>query len=328
MNATHAFLLVEALQATAIVGAALALMLCALRHSALRHALGVVGLGLLLASPLLTLALPRPAWLLAVAPPVAPEAAPAMGRIETPPPELVDSVGENFVAAGGYAWPDESAVETAPPIDAFAVAEDIEPSAPAQAPAHVVSGPTRPAAWDVVRKTVTEHRPLLIMGAGVLWMLGALWCVIRWGRSRVRLRRLRASLGDWPAARPIADAGTICAELGLRALPPIRVSEIAPMPLVLGVLRPVIVLPPGCGTSSCTRPHTLRGAIRWCSWPSVWRRRSCGGIRGCTGSTAASAARGRKCATTTSSAAVMRRRMPSCCWSWSNRVPDCGGNCR
>ncbi|MFY0526224.1 M56 family metallopeptidase [Archangium gephyra] len=88
----------------------------------------------------------------------------------------------------------------------------------------------------------TDWRPLLL-GALVLWLGGLGWQGRELLRGLVQLRRIRRE------ARPVEDASLHQAaeelgrELGLARLPPLLVSEHAPSPLALGLLRPEIILP-------------------------------------------------------------------------------------
>ncbi len=88
----------------------------------------------------------------------------------------------------------------------------------------------------------TDWRPLLL-GALVLWLGGLAWQGRELLRGLVQLRRIRRE------ARPLEDASlhqaaeVLGRELGLARLPPLLVSEHAPSPLALGLLRPEIILP-------------------------------------------------------------------------------------
>src|SRR5579872_4787702 len=64
MTVLDLFVAATLAQVTLITAAALIVIWFGRRHSAFRHAAGVVGLLLVVSSPLLVLALPRPAWLL------------------------------------------------------------------------------------------------------------------------------------------------------------------------------------------------------------------------------------------------------------------------
>ena len=88
-----------------------------------------------------------------------------------------------------------------------------------------------------------DGRTLAIWIANAAWGVGMLWFAWRRLRAFARLACLRRSLAAWPSRAAIRDEAEICRQLGLERLPPIMLSELAPMPLVLGTWRPVVVLP-------------------------------------------------------------------------------------
>ena len=79
--------------------------------------------------------------------------------------------------------------------------------------------------------------------AFAVWGLGAVYALIRRWRSRRELRGLSQSWDSAPSRRLMDLAQNACSALGMNSIPPIRISEAAPMPLVLGVWRPAVVLP-------------------------------------------------------------------------------------
>jgi hypothetical protein len=62
MSAFQAYLLFVALQVTVATAIAIAIASCFRRQAAMRHAVGIIGLTLLLSAPLTVTLLPRPAW--------------------------------------------------------------------------------------------------------------------------------------------------------------------------------------------------------------------------------------------------------------------------
>ncbi|HYO57490.1 M56 family metallopeptidase [Archangium sp.] len=90
--------------------------------------------------------------------------------------------------------------------------------------------------------TRTGWTPLML-GALLLWLGGILWQGRELRRGLVQLRRIRRE------ARPLEDAtlhqaaATLGRELGLARIPRLLVSEHAPSPLALGLLRPEVILP-------------------------------------------------------------------------------------
>ncbi|MFL5354805.1 M56 family metallopeptidase, partial [Archangium sp.] len=83
----------------------------------------------------------------------------------------------------------------------------------------------------------------LLLGALLLWLGGIAWQGRELLQGLVQLRRLRRE------ARPLEDASlhqaavNLGRELGLARVPPLLVSEHAPGPLALGLLRPEVILP-------------------------------------------------------------------------------------
>jgi beta-lactamase regulating signal transducer with metallopeptidase domain len=83
----------------------------------------------------------------------------------------------------------------------------------------------------------------LLLGALLLWLGGIAWQAGELLQGLVQLRRLRRE------ARPLEDASlhhaaeTLGRELGLARVPRLLVSEHAPSPLALGLLRPEVILP-------------------------------------------------------------------------------------
>ncbi|HYO70393.1 MAG TPA: M56 family metallopeptidase, partial [Archangium sp.] len=111
-----------------------------------------------------------------------------------------------------------------------------------EAPAVPVGEPTPVVRAPEPTEARTDWRPLLL-GALALWLGGIAWQGRELLRGLVQLRRIRRE------ARPLEDASlhqateVLGRELGLARLPPLLVSEHAPSPLALGLLRPEIILP-------------------------------------------------------------------------------------
>lgn len=126
----------------------------------------------------------------------------------------------------------------------------VEKVAPAPAPAHARLEPVRSGgrALPVVHApeheaTRTAWTPLLLGAALLAWLGGIAWQGRELLQGLAQLRRLRRE------ARPLEDASlqqaaaTLGRELGLARVPRLLVSEHAPSPLALGLLRPEIILP-------------------------------------------------------------------------------------
>ncbi|MFE8605107.1 M56 family metallopeptidase [Archangium violaceum] len=122
------------------------------------------------------------------------------------------------------------------PEASVAVVRTVAPAVPLGEPTPVVRAPEPP-------KTRTDWRPLLLMGALVVWLGGIAWQGRELLRGLVQLRRLRRE------ARPLENASlhqaaeVLGRELGLQSVPRLLVSEHAPSPLAIGLLRPEVILP-------------------------------------------------------------------------------------
>jgi len=100
-----------------------------------------------------------------------------------------------------------------------------------------------PAALD--RTSAPDRRPTAATILLVVWLAVVLALLVRFarnhGRTRAALRRAPA-LPDSELPLPAAE---LARRAGLRQLPPLVVSDELPAPSTCGVLRPVVVLPPG-----------------------------------------------------------------------------------
>jgi beta-lactamase regulating signal transducer with metallopeptidase domain len=215
MNPTHAFEVAVLAHVTVIATATLLLMLIARRRSAFQHLVGVIGLMLILSSPILALALPQPAW---------------MGEYDfsygEPGPVIpVQSIQneQSLVQAGPATSKIQNAVENAS-----------QTTAPVNRPD---AAENQPSATSGAILSAVGMLPYMV------WLIGAVVVASRIWRSRRMLKCLsRAdSFVMSPSLREMER--DILLALGLQQLPRIRVSEMAPIPLVLGVWKPVIVLP-------------------------------------------------------------------------------------
>lgn len=233
MNAWYSLSLTVLVQVTAItLGAAIA-MSVARRRAALCHAIGVVALAFVLASPALALVLPRSIWLGGV-PANAASAAPA----RSPDAAIMDRdeqaelTGETVVAPADM-WAEDS---SQPPAA-------IDPAAL----------PVAVAADQHVWLT-----KIFAVAAGI-WAAGVV--VLCWRSLSVRryLRLLASSV------EPASIDATVAAEarraLGLGQLPAVGVSDLAPMPLVLGCWRPIVVLPRRAGLLDAGSAARLRDVL-------------------------------------------------------------------
>ncbi|WP_375770316.1 biotin transporter BioY [Archangium gephyra] len=118
----------------------------------------------------------------------------------------------------------------------------VRTAVPTVAPTAAPGQPTPSVLAPEHTEARTDWRPLLL-GALLLWLGGIAWQGRELLRGLVQLRRIRRE------ARPLEDAPlhqaaeVLGRELGLERVPPLLVSEHAPSPLALGLLRPEIILP-------------------------------------------------------------------------------------
>lgn len=236
MNAWHGFALTVVAQITAITLVAGAAMVCMRRQAAVRHAVGVVALGFVLASPLVTLGLPRGVWFSrgtvadGATASVATEAEAAVVR-ETQP----------AVAAAKMDVIEEVANDLPRPIVKPVVSDAVPRSAPLAEP----SSAALPAATEGWWKWFSADGETWLLRAlniaAAVWLVGSIVAARRLLARRKVIHQLRDSweLGTFHSAA----AEEARRALGVARLPPIAVSDIAPMPLVVGCRQPVVVLP-------------------------------------------------------------------------------------
>ncbi|MEX2137851.1 MAG: M56 family metallopeptidase [Pirellulales bacterium] len=249
MTSVNDYVFTLIVQVSVISLLSLTLTALSLHSPAKRHALGVLGLMLVLSSPLVTLLLPEMNWWRWAFLGSEEESPIALSSREiTPAMPVQPSMNE--------ARPvhiEESETLTDPvtqpsPLDtAIAATPESSSDAPRQVTVHTDEVPHRGWAW----------RTWLVILAGFVWITGSAVSAGLWIWRRRQLRRLARSLRlvDGPllfGAREWSDGGSgnflaiareVCEAVGIRKLPPIAISQVMPMPLVLGLWRPIIVIP-------------------------------------------------------------------------------------
>lgn len=235
MTTWNESLLIATAQVTGITAVALALAWSARRRIAWVHALGVVGLVLALASPVLTLALPARTWwrvsFLASSPVVGPQ---------WPSAEAGSPAGQppGSVAAGTPALP---AAEQ--PARSTVVATSASPG-----PALVRSGRVSQPGSAEASGTGWVRNWIAVLWGG-LWVAGSMVVAARSFTQHRRIRALVRQVLETPqldrerSDRLRAVSERVRGIVGLRTFPAVRISDRIPMPLVLGLWRPVIVIP-------------------------------------------------------------------------------------
>ncbi len=258
-------------QVTLITAAALIVIWLGRRHSAFRHAAGVVGLLLAVGTPLLVLTLPRPAWLHAEnratesTAPVRVESANLQPGSAQAKPEVAEQpdVAEDRMPMG-------ESVTVAPRVPQSTELREVveRPSAfPLAADASTIVGSMPPTAAPVTEARATGEprgsgdlipaQPAddVVVGSrewglstlfnvlSAVWCLGIVMTAFRDWRRRRELRIITRTTLDADQDRVTRAAQDVRLTLGLNELPRIRVSDMAPLPFVLGVWKPIVVLP-------------------------------------------------------------------------------------
>ncbi len=250
MNSWQSFVVALFGQVTAITLVAAIAMWLAGRRSATRHAIGVVALGFLLASPLFAALLPRARWL-AISASTAKHAEPSLAS-QSPllSPEMAQNAARNSRRIGGDVAADV-------PTDSVAIHPATRPQA--QPPMNLTSPETKGSSGSIDNFGADVGtwlgRCLTIFVCA--WAAGITILCWRHLARRRQIRCLAASLEYGPID---SQTGTqLRAALGLVELPPMAVSDLAPMPLVLGRRRPVVVLPRSLITAAA--PRRLRDVL-------------------------------------------------------------------
>lgn len=238
-------------QVTVATAASLILIWCARRKSAFGHAARVVGIVLVVLSPFLVLALPRPGWLhfdqMSSARPTRVPQKPVAVTVHTPFELAAVKPQENdfhsrIPAIDGPGMEEGSPAVDPPMIDSLAT----DPSTPdalrgsMRTPVPLV--PQQDVALRSSGRSVSSLS-LVVKLVGGLWCLGVVFVAIRQWQRRNELRVVTRSCVDACLGQTGHVATEVCGALGLKELPPIRISELAPLPFVVGLWKPIVVLP-------------------------------------------------------------------------------------
>jgi beta-lactamase regulating signal transducer with metallopeptidase domain len=188
-----------------VVGLVARLMMGLLtRTTATRYAVGVAGIFMVLVSPAMTWVLPTPAWWTSSREGLI--VAPSVVKIASVPDEASDSL------------------PSAAPVDAADGGDALR------------RGKEKQAAG--VAPEVRVDAATLLTG---VWLVGVVVGLVRWGRGWRYARQLGRSLSPLPLADDLrADLRAV---FGVKKLPTMTVSEFTAQPMVLGVVRPVVVVP-------------------------------------------------------------------------------------
>jgi beta-lactamase regulating signal transducer with metallopeptidase domain len=257
MTPLHEFGIIIFAQVTVTTFIAALLCAAAHRHAAARHTIGTLALLLVLASPVLALTLPRPAWWAVLTSRPHSEQSPALSADSPVPPGRV-IVGT--IEGTGLLGLDES--ESHPER----LTATSEARAAAQQAVHAMNVPTPASARHLAPNRSAKTwlaRSLNVTGG--LWAIGIviLGCRAMW--SQRQLRRLRISIeasstdaaSQMPGLRDAFESA--CRSLGIVERPALAVSDISPLPMLLGLRRLVIVVPSDLATNAS--PERLRDVL-------------------------------------------------------------------
>ncbi len=234
MNSWQGFVITLIVQITAVTAIALLALQFLRRSAPLRYALAATALLFLLASPALTLILPRAIWFKDASSRAAPNGTTAveMNHIQTTDMPLRPTLS--------------AATDNGNPVVAPHVIANQVPTMHEQAASPVIvqslveqtadSGfaPLLVADWPTWRSRVIN------LACGV-WLVGVAVMIRRFLLARRQLRSLAASVQLDALPADAAEAAQTA--LGLPQLPPIAISDLTPLPVVLGCWRPLVVLP-------------------------------------------------------------------------------------
>lgn len=224
-------------QVTTISFVAILLMLASHHCAARRHSFGLVGLILVLSSPLVTWLLPQSTWWRASLQKESLTVSSSVRLDDASNPDLQPEI-DSFNTATPYGSP----LEDEPTL---LVGNDFAPIVQQIPATSIVNSLTVNEAMSHQRdqRSWVSWLPVLF---GALWLTGSVVSAATWGWQKWRLRWLTRTLSlDSEPDTLVFDiiADEVCTALSLRKLPKIVVSDVVPMPFVLGVWRPMIVVP-------------------------------------------------------------------------------------
>ncbi len=152
----------------------------------------------------------------------------------------------------------------APPAETATLIKAL-PAASSTIPVPSTSGVGRPVGATLL--------PLLLTGLGVVWVVGVAWqggCLIR---GWLALRRFRRRCRTLACDGLTQDLRMLCKAYGVRRPPLLLEHENAGSPLLLGILRPAIIMPSGLlsalGSNQCRMAlahelaHIKRHDLAW-----------------------------------------------------------------
>ena len=109
-----------------------------------------------------------------------------------------------------------------------------------------------------------------------IWVIGIVFMLVRWTLVHKQIKRIKAGLRPWTPSNELARS--VKQRLGISRLPPMAISEEAPMPVVLGVLSPIIAIPKELIENSTRKSlpdiivHEIAHVIRRDPWMHLFQR--------------------------------------------------------
>jgi hypothetical protein len=225
MNRLHEFGIIVIAHVTVITCVAALLSRAAQRYATIRHAIGLVALLLVLASPALSLILPQPAWLYAL------DSRRHREQPRAMTPESRSPAGPTTVAIIDAASEPLSKQSDVLP-EKFASSDG-----PTPASRRVAQALLEPAPASIGRPALNGNRQIWIDRSlnlvGGLWAVGILILACRMSWSQRHLRRLRLSIqacstdsaSQLPRLRSTLES--VCRTLGIPERPALAVSDLS-----------------------------------------------------------------------------------------------------
>jgi beta-lactamase regulating signal transducer with metallopeptidase domain len=248
MTPLHEFGIIIFAQVTVTTLIAALLSAAAYRHATARHTIGTAALLLVLVSPVLALTLPRPAWWAVLTSRPHSEQSPALAADSPVPPGQV-TVG-TIEGAAPLVWD-----ESEPRPERLAATGEAHSAAHQAVQVMNVSTPAS-ARHPAPNRNAKIWLARSLNIAGGLWALGIVILACRAMRSQRQLRRLRISIeacstdatSQMPGLRAAFEIA--CRTLGIVERPALAVSDVSPLPMLLGLRRLVIILPRDLATTA------------------------------------------------------------------------------
>ena len=246
MITSHSYVLLLVIQVTVISIIAIAMICAVMRSAARRHTIALSALALVMLSPLVTWLLPvRWQGLVTISSGVAEPVAAMFSDTERSAdlvlPTSGDTLRADFIAetttetnAAAALSPGSEPQPAAPLASSIATPDVLHSltSSPSIVPIRSIGGARSPWVQSLFSALIA------------IWLIGAIIGAVRWVCRRRQLYSAVKTLQ--PISAVVLSSSvvqTICEALQIHELPAVCTSRVIPSPVVLGVLRPVVVLP-------------------------------------------------------------------------------------